>query len=62
MKRALIVEYQFLIKRLLPAVEACRLDAILAAANVPEAIRWFGQLTEANVTEARKIWANALLR
>ncbi|MFT5483912.1 MAG: indolepyruvate ferredoxin oxidoreductase [Halieaceae bacterium] len=56
-ERALIAEYQTLVTRLLPELDASNVDVAIAIAEVPQKIRGFGHVKDGAIANARTQWS-----
>ncbi|MEO8935332.1 MAG: DUF6537 domain-containing protein, partial [Burkholderiaceae bacterium] len=59
-ERALIVEYESTITMMLAKLDATNLAAAVAVANIPEEIRGYGHVKEANLAKAAALRAGLL--
>ena len=62
MERALIVEYQQVVRDLLAALDAKRLPEAIRIASLPEKVRGFGHVKESAVQAYRADLENAINR
>jgi indolepyruvate ferredoxin oxidoreductase len=62
MERQLITDYEALVDELLRSLSADKLELALQLARLPERIRGFGPVKEANVAAVRQQWAEMLAR
>jgi indolepyruvate ferredoxin oxidoreductase len=60
MERALIADYEALVKELITGLTAEKLPLALELANLPDSMRGYGHVKDNNVNAARTKW-NALL-
>jgi indolepyruvate ferredoxin oxidoreductase len=62
MERQLVVDYEALIERLLQDLDADKLDLAVQLARLPERIRGYGPVKEANVKAVKQQWGEMLAR
>jgi indolepyruvate ferredoxin oxidoreductase len=60
-ERALIGEYQAMVRALLPELDAQRLDHAIEVASVPESIRGYGHVKARHLQAARQRWSELLV-
>ena len=62
MERQLIADYEALVAELIANLDADRLELALQLARLPERIRGFGPVKEANAAAVRRQWGEMLAR